>query len=329
MAGWVCLHNFHQIDEAEKHHRRGLDICVKMAREQPQEKEWLGRQARAWRGLAETFNAAGKPENAIETGRQLVFLLERAEVSRYDQGKLIHLLAFLLRKRNPEEAETLHRRAIAVFREHLRQEQVEEDSRRSFAQMLQTTATFFETRHPEEVEALLDEGISVMRDELAAPFTRQGFFSPRFVMVLRQQSGFLRRLAIQSGVNPEQARQHLAKAQSLRLEIIDTQRKIVAFNASEASRYELVKTLQEESAYLLGSAATPIIDPTHAAKDRHSQADAMLTEAIQLCRVLAAEIPEKLDYKTRLTALEKLQAEHFEPKVPSGSGKPPTAQELP
>ena len=41
------------------------------------------------------------------------------------------------------------------------------------------------------------------------------------------------------------------------------------------------------------------------------QADALLTEAIQLCRALAAEFPDNADYKSRLNSLLNSQAEHF------------------
>jgi hypothetical protein len=44
---------------------------------------------------------------------------------------------------------------------------------------------------------------------------------------------------------------------------------------------------------------------------RKSKADAYLTEAIQLGRVLSAEFPDNAEYKSRLTELIKLQAQHF------------------
>ena len=38
--------------------------------------------------------------------------------------------------------------------------------------------------------------------------------------------------------------------------------------------------------------------------------DALLTEAIQLCRTLAAEFPDNTDYKNRVDDLLQLQAQH-------------------
>jgi hypothetical protein len=58
----------------------------------------------------------------------------------------------------------------------------------------------------------------------------------------------------------------------------------------------------------------PEIRQTEAAtavEARKLKADALLTEAIQLCRALPAEFPDNTDYKSRLAALLQLQTQHF------------------
>ncbi|MBI3465812.1 MAG: hypothetical protein HY000_22575 [Planctomycetes bacterium] len=71
----------------------------------------------------------------------------------------------------------------------------------------------------------------------------------------------------------------------------------------------MVKVLHEQAEYLLDSAKGSMVQ---SAKENGNalQADALLTEAIQLCRALAAEFPNNADYKHRLENLLKLQAEH-------------------
>ena len=70
----------------------------------------------------------------------------------------------------------------------------------------------------------------------------------------------------------------------------------------------LVQILQEESEYLLGQVGSP-----NRAEDaaRRLQADALLTEAIQISRQLVAEFPNDANYGDRLTALLRTQANHF------------------
>jgi hypothetical protein len=94
----------------------------------------------------------------------------------------------------------------------------------------------------------------------------------------------------------------LERAEALFEEVIAAQRELVAQYAVPTDKFDLVKLLQEEANYLLGQ---------HSKADSTLQADALLTEAIQLCRALAAEFPDSADYKSRLADLLKLQAQHF------------------
>ena len=78
--------------------------------------------------------------------------------------------------------------------------------------------------------------------------------------------------------------------------------------ALPADRFGLVLVLQEESEYLLSQVVTR--NP-EADAPRRLQADALLTEAIQVGRQLVAEFPKDSTYGDRLTALLRTQAKHF------------------
>jgi hypothetical protein len=71
--------------------------------------------------------------------------------------------------------------------------------------------------------------------------------------------------------------------------------------------------------------------PLETAASRKLQVAALLTEAIQLYRGLASQFPDNPDYKSRLTALEKLQAQHFGkmPEVGTADGSNIKASEKP
>lgn len=146
--------------------------------------------------------------------------------------------------------------------------------------------------------------------------------------MLVAQSRFLRRLATASlaGDASSNPAARLVKAESLFQEAIKTERHAATHFAALLSRFGLVQLLQEESEFILGRAAKPVAE-TPNGEDGGSarlRADAHLTEAIQLCRQLAAEFPGDATYRDRLTALLKLQAQHFGPKqdVAEKSEKP-------
>jgi hypothetical protein len=105
----------------------------------------------------------------------------------------------------------------------------------------------------------------------------------------------------------EKGKERLALAKELFQEAITTQRKISQQYGAVEDKSNLVNLLSEEAMNLLKTNPSGQ-SPSAADKLR---ADALLTETLQLCRALAAEFPNNTDYKSRLTALEKLHAQHF------------------
>ena len=59
------------------------------------------------------------------------------------------------------------------------------------------------------------------------------------------------------------------------------------------------------------------------AGNRPSRGDEVIAQAIEICRACADELPDIGDYKFRLAALEKLQAEHAPRQSPKGDERRP------
>jgi hypothetical protein len=123
----------------------------------------------------------------------------------------------------------------------------------------------------------------------------------------------LRRLATSADANqdPDRAAARLTKSADLSQDAIARQRQIASRSALPADRFDLAQLLQSEVEYLLSQAGVPSSASPERAAAAKLHADALLTEAIQLCRALAAEFPDDTKYKDRLTALLKLQSQHF------------------
>ena len=110
-------------------------------------------------------------------------------------------------------------------------------------------------------------------------------------------------------VRPDGDIARLAKATSRFEEAITIQRDIDHRFLLPDDRYRLIALLTEQAEFLLAG-----IDNRGSfsiATESKLRADALLTEAIQFCRALAAEFPDKAAYKSRLAALENLHAQHF------------------
>jgi len=207
----------------------------------------------------------------------------------------------------------------------------------SFAERLDVTAGALSERYPDDAEKYWDESIELWR-KVCGPTPRVRNTAALFVRALLGQSRLLRhRARHESSANSSApASDRILKAESLYQEALTHQRSNISRFQLVADRFQLVDLLREEAQYLLdnlpkmtNAADSPNGDQPRrrpeprTASPAELQADSCLTEAIQFCRALATEFPDNADYKNRLDALLKLQAQHFGQQPESKSEKVP------
>jgi tetratricopeptide (TPR) repeat protein len=250
-----------------------------------------------------------KHDEAANCYRQALAILERIDDS-YDRGRALVAFAQSQDGEAPQEADALFRRAVAEYHKYLARENTIACCRRQIAGHFRAIGQYFADRFPLEAEKLFEESVSLGRNA-GCGFTNQRRDWHWANLDRLAYIRFLRRSADAPVIDriSDTASARIARAESLYQEVLETQRMMVKQYAHEQDRLELVKYLEAQARYLLKHSNQDQAPgfPVAAALP----ADALLTEAIQLCRTLTAEFPENVNYKDRLAALLKLRAERF------------------
>jgi tetratricopeptide (TPR) repeat protein len=291
----------------------GETLYAELADDHPTEKAWLIEQAISLRYLSEALSNIGKREEAIGCAKRALDVLELSQqASGFDRAQILMQLVWL--SSTTTERDSLCRRTIAEYRNYLSADKNPGRRRTNFASDLRAIAGEFASRHPDEAETLLDESITVWREFCGPSPTCRDDLSYFIVSLLEQARHQRRRAAGQAGdEDPAKVAGRLAKAETLFREAIARQRQSVTRFALPADRSLLVQMLREESEYLLGQISRGAPNPEDDSA-RRLQADALLTEAIQIGRQLVAEFPEDSTHGERLAKLLRIQAQHFGPK---------------
>lgn len=298
-------------EEREKFNRRAIELYAELATREPNEKRWLTRQAERLNSMASSLRRRGKNDEASGCLARALNLLDLSqETDGFSRPDTLFEMAWL--SSTVAESDDLFRRAVTLYRSHLSKENKTSHYRNQFAGALWVIAGQFAGRHPEEAEKLWDESIVLWR-EICGPSANHRDTSYYLVRSLLDQARHQRRLAgtRQTTETPEQVAGRVARAESLFQEAIGRQREMVSKFVLQEDRFALVRILQEQSEYVLDPAAAAVGIQLEDAAARKLQADALLTEAIQLCRQLAAEFSDDAQYRDRLAALLRLQVQHF------------------
>jgi serine/threonine protein kinase len=310
-AGKLSQYQFGDYQKAERLFRSSGEILAGLARDQPLEQKWLIRQSALLNYLSLPLVELGKPEEAVGCLNRALDLLDQAHLANSSKyANVLYRLAAIHRS-TPSKSDELFQRAIDLFRTCTASEKATTQERVNSGTILFNSAvrSDFAARQPLEGVKLLDESITLLRGVWGEdPVKRSD--AAYLVKSLRAQVGLLRRIAAVQlgGRNDESAADGATRAEALLQEALQRQRQIVTRFALPQDQFELAKMLQEQSEYLLGQLAQGGAEDAAAQK---LQADALQTEAIQLCRALAAEFAENVDYKNRLAALLNLQSQHF------------------
>ncbi|MBI3464967.1 MAG: protein kinase [Planctomycetes bacterium] len=297
------------VAEAERLLRNASERFGQLA-EMDQTQPWRNWHARSLIDLARILRTGDRADEAYACLTRALKLLDAspAEIAP-DRARILVEMAFLQSKVNQAESDDLFRRGIAAYRKYAAEHKGKPDGESMLAGALWIVSGMFFGPHPDEAEKYLDESIVLMREIAERLPDRQ---SDLFYLIrsLVDQARHQRRLAIDRATSedPERIASRIAKAYALFEDGIAKQRQLVSRFTLRGDRYRLVEILHEQSEYLLGRMGIPLPQANDACQ---LEADALLTEAIQLCRQLAAEFPDDAQYRDRLTALLKLQAEHF------------------
>lgn len=300
--------------EAEKALRRASELYAELASNDPQEKSWLIRQAETLSQLARALNFLGKRDEGVGYCARALDLLDLSQVaSSFDRAQVLFQMANLA-SADADHDDYSHR-AMAEYRKFFVEEKQPEQYPGQYAGRIWAIASNLIPRYPDEAEKLLDESIALW-SEIAGPSPSLRNYSLFLVLALRDQARHQRRLAADRAAteNPDQIAGRVTKAETLLQEAIHRQRQMVSRFALREDRYGLIVMLHEEAEYLLGQLGKPGATEKEKEEDASTsklQADSLLTEAIQLCRQLAAEFEGDADYKGRLAVLLKLQVQHF------------------
>jgi eukaryotic-like serine/threonine-protein kinase len=313
-AGWFYLGRESLNETAESMFRRSSELFAELARQEPQKEDWIIRQSRELCSLSVALNRRNmRPESLIQVSRALHLLdLVKGTPQHFDRSAMLLQLARLRSQDASDEAYDLYRRSIEETRAHLAQYNLEVN-REKLAEALEEVAGVLAQRHPEESERLWDESISLLR-EICQPVPRVRKHATQFILALQHQKRHLRGLSPEQSLSEETSTtsaSRLLKADALSQEAITHQRNSLARFQLAEDRNQLAQMLQEEAGYALSKISASSVDSGETGAARKPQADALLTEAIQLCRQLTAEFPDTADYKSRLATLLSLQSQHF------------------
>jgi serine/threonine protein kinase len=310
-AAWVNFHQLHRFDEAEGLFLGAHKDFSELSDLRPQQRSFVAWQAHTLHGAAQAAEARGKRDEAIgHLSRALDLLRSTPAAGPYDLATFLATMARFQAKGTPSDADRFFRQSIAEFRDSPARKSG--NDRNQYAVILGDAGKHFGVRFFDEAEKLFDESIAAWREITGpSPQFREGQW--QIVNALLNQMNHLRRVADQPAASDE-AQRRSSKAAKLAQEALTEQRRMVSRFTLEEDRIRLVELLHDEAKYLLSKAAQVATSET--APSNASKADALLTEAIQLCRALAAEFPDNTKYKNRLAALLKLQAQHFgQPKA--------------
>ena len=306
-AGWFYLYEVHDLPAAERDFRISSELFAQAVNADRQSDRRSQASALSGRGIV--LGALHKSDEAMDSFRRALDVLDRSNSDQLQQyAVILQNMASLASSDDPPQSDDLFRRAIVDYRLVLAGKKVSDFEHGGFASLLDDAATNMARRYPLEAEKLWEESITIRKSVYAAS-PRVRVHLAMLVRALSNYSEHLRRISAGSAAAGDETARQLAKRSALFQDALRSQRELASRFALTEDRYSLVQMLQEESKYLLGQSIGP--RPPTTLPPRKLQADALLTEAIQLCRTLAAEFPDNADYKTRLADLLKLQAQHF------------------
>jgi tetratricopeptide (TPR) repeat protein len=301
---------------AETMSRRSSEIYAELVRLEPGKNAWVVNQSRVLCDLSRAMSRQGKRDEALVHVTRALELIGRSTQVYYSvRGPIFRQLAELRRVDAPDESDNLYRRAIQDMRA-LSARNDNDKNGEYLAITLFDAASAMELRHPAEAEQWLDESIGIFR-ELCGPTPLLRRRTCQLSGSLQRQAHLQQRLAAnpatENGSIASAAR--LAKAEACFQEAIARMRQNAARFSHEFDRGILIDLIRDAAEFNLGRRADDDDTQADEAAAYKLRADALLTEAIQLSRALAAEFPDNTGYKSRLTVLEKLQAQHFGPKT--------------
>jgi serine/threonine protein kinase len=308
--GWLYLYEVHDLAAAIN----AFDHSVRTLAIQPNIDRGTSASSLNGRGIA--LGGLKKRDEAMESFRNSLDLLDRSKPHELQQyAATLNQMANLEASYDEARAIDLYRRSIDEYRKSsAAAKNSPVHGRGVFSSLLDDAAVIIAKHNKDEGEKLWDESIAIRQTAYAdSPQLRTQLF-----MLIRAQSRYAahaQRSAL-SGKDATTAAREQAKGNALFQEALANQRQLVTKFGLVDDRYALVRMLNEESGRILrAKTRSPITDGNPSAASL--QADALLTEAIQLCRALAAEFPDNSDYKSRLAELEKLRVQHFSEAKPN------------
>jgi serine/threonine protein kinase len=305
-AGWFYHHGPASQTDAERSFQRSNELYAELARKEPRKEAWVIRQSRALCGLTAALTSQNRrPEAIIQGNRALELASSAKKLVHADRGEILYRLANLHIHDAPDQSDDLYRRSIQEHRAHLKQ-YPNRSSQVHLASMLDDAAAMLVFRHPDEARKLWDESITIWR-EICGATPRLRNDSLLFIRALTNNMRFLRGPAANSRPYQDLAATaaRFSKAETLFQEALTHRRNNVYRFQLAVDRFHLAELLAEETRFVSDDKSQPA---SGSDSQKHLKADALVTEAIQLCRTLAAEFPDDVSYKTRLGELMTLQA---------------------
>lgn len=312
-AGWFYKTRLRDA-EAEKAFRAAVGLYAALASDESEDKSQRQvQQANSLSGLSAVLVRSGKSEESLACTIEALALLEDSEVaSPADHAVVLHQLALRRTMTAPDDADDLRRRAVDEYRRFVTGDPANASARYGFGRLLNWTVRDFANPRPGEIEALSDESIAIWRSMNGPQLPTNRQTEVEFITALLGKARHLRRApkfqAADDDSQETQRRQIEAKA--LFQEAIRVERRTISRFRQNDDRFALAQLLYEESQYLLDSPDFPE-NSAHKSNTAKLEADALLSEAIQLCRALVIDVPDRPEYQRRLAAFLEVQAMHF------------------
>jgi len=317
--GWFSFGGIYDPAMAETAFRKAIDVWAKMA------KPDRAMYASALTGQGAALTVLDRFKDAMHSFQSAVDMLDRTQPAQQQQyAVVLSDMAGTAFKGNCGDYEDLFLRAIREYRQYLKTNRATDFERGVFASLLDDAATRLAPRRLEDAEAWWEESIQ-LRQPLyeAAPRVRVHLLM--LIRALENYGRHLRNLAASERDNETSVRRQ-AKARELLSDALRWQREMAARFVLDGDRFRLVEMLQDESQTIIDLVKkSPGTESSETVAGLRLQADALLTEAVQLCRQLAAEQSGNTAYRDKLAALLKFQAEHFHNDRIQPNPEPPTS----